>query len=80
MKTTAYILLLIAATALIACNDDEVTYVRQDQLAIKTFPITSVGWPRLLPDGSLITIEESDNRNSTIARGGDANVSQNRMS
>lgn len=80
MKTTAYILLLIAATALIACNDDEVTYVRQDQLAIKTFPITSVGWPRLLPDGSLITIEESDNRNSTIARGSNANDSQNRMS
>lgn len=71
MKTTAYILLLIAATALIACNDDEVSYVRQDQLAIKTFPIASLVRPRLLPDGSLITIVDDNTANNVIARNGE---------
>lgn len=71
MKTTAYILLLIAATALTACNDDEVSYVRQDQLAIKTFPIASLVCPRLLPDGSLITIVDDNTANNVTARNGE---------
>lgn len=58
---------------LASCGEDhEPEYVRQDQLAIKTFPITSFVYPRLLPDGSLITIVEGDGRNSVIAQGGDA--------
>ena len=63
MKTTAYILLLIVATAFISCGDEEdVIYVRQDQLEIKSIPITSVLSPYLLPDGSLAMLEKGESR------------------
>ena len=71
MKTTAYILFVIMMAALTSCNDDEVSYVRQDQLAIKTFPIASLVCPRLLPDGSLITIVDDNTANNVTARNGE---------
>ena len=73
MKTTAYILFVIMMAALTSCNDDEVSYVRQDQLAIKTFPIASLVCPRLLPDGSLITIVDDNTANNVTARNGELN-------
>ena len=73
MKTIAYILFVIMMASLTSCNDNEVSYVRQDQLAIKTFPIASLVCPRLLPDGSLITIVADNTANNVTARNGELN-------
>lgn len=66
MKTTAYILLIIAATALASCDESlDTEYVRQDKLEIKTFPITPLVLPHLLPDGSLAIMEKDSEVGAT---------------
>ncbi|MBR4324809.1 MAG: hypothetical protein IKP73_04715 [Bacteroidales bacterium] len=68
--TTTYILLIIALSVLASCkSDDDIQYVRQDKLEIKTIPITAQVEPYLLPDGSIITIV-ADNATSSKTQGG----------
>ncbi len=67
MKAYTYILaLILAATALWSCSDDnEPSYVRQDQMTIKTFPITAITDPYILSDGSIVTVVEDVEQNHT---------------
>ena len=67
MKVRKYILLLIiAATALWSCDDNsEPAYVRQDKMDVRTYPITSIEPPSLLPDGSVVTIIADDERDGS---------------
>lgn len=68
MKNTAYIALMIMLAALTACQDsDDIQHVRQDRLDIKTFPITSLTDPRLLPDGSIVTLEADNSTSGSSA-------------
>lgn len=57
------------ATAFISCGDEDgIIYVRQDQLEIKSIPVTSVLSPYLLPDGSLAMLEKGESKGVFIVQ------------